>query len=319
MLPYVLRRLAGAVAMMVAISIVMFGLLRLTPGDPVAAYMDPAAPMSAADVQALRHRLGLDQSLPVQYLAWAGQALHGDFGYSTQHERAPVARLIAERTGPTLLLMGAGLFFGTVIGIGCGVVAAVRRDGPVDLALAGLGALGISSPPFLTALLGLFFFSVRLQWAPSGGISTPGLPVTGGTVLAHLVLPAAILAVAQVALTMRYMRGSLLEVLAQDYVRTARAKGAPEARVVLRHALRNALLPVVTLVGATVGAAVGGAVFIESVFNWPGMGLLLIGAVEARDYPLIMATGLVIGGFVLLVNLGTDILYAVIDPRIRLQ
>jgi peptide/nickel transport system permease protein len=305
--------------MMVAISVVMFGLLRLTPGDPVAAYINPAAPMSAADVAALRTRLGLDQSLPVQYFNWARGVLRGDFGYSTQHERAPVGRLIAERAGPTCLLMGAGLSLGTVLGIAAGILAAVSRDGPVDVVLAVVGSLGISSPAFLTALLGLFLFAVRLHWAPTGGIAAPGLPPSTGAVLAHLALPASILAVAQVTLTMRYMRASLLDVLGQDYVRTARSKGVAETWVVLKHALRNALLPVVTLVGANIGTAVGGAIFVESVFNWPGMGLLLIDAVEARDYPLIMATALVIGGFVLLINLATDLLYAVIDPRIGLQ
>jgi peptide/nickel transport system permease protein len=316
---FIFRRLLAALGMMVAISVVMFGLLRLTPGDPVAAYINPAAPMSAADVAALRSRLGLDQSLPVQYLSWAGGVLRGDFGYSTQHERAPVSQLLAERAGPTLLLMGAGLLLGTVLGIAAGILAAVSRDGPVDVVLAVVGSLGISSPAFLTALLGLFLFAVRLHWAPTGGIAAPGLPPSTGAVLAHLALPASILAVAQVTLTMRYMRAALLDVLGQDYVRTARSKGVAETWVVLKHALRNALLPVVTLVGANIGTAVGGAIFVESVFNWPGMGLLLIDAVEARDYPLIMATALVIGGFVLLINLATDLLYAVIDPRIGLQ
>ena len=319
MLRFVARRVAASCLMMVALSMLMFGLLRLTPGDPVAAYIDPAVPMSEADVAALRHRLGLDRSLPVQYVAWADAVLHGDLGYSTQHERAPVGGLLAERAGPTLLLMGTGLVLATVLGMVAGIVAAVRQGGVFDIVVAVVSSLGISSPAFLTALLGLFVFAVRLSWAPAGGLSTPGVPVTTRDVLAHLILPASIFAIAQTTLTLRFMRAALLDVLGQDYVRTARAKGVAEFVVITKHALRNALLPVVTLLGASIGAAVGGAIFIESVFNWPGMGLLLVNAVEARDYPLIMGAALFIGAFVLLVNLLTDLLYAAIDPRITLQ
>jgi peptide/nickel transport system permease protein len=319
MFGFVGRRLAASALLLVALSVLMFGLLRLTPGDPVLAYIDPTAPMSEADLAALRGRLGLDRPLPVQYLAWADAALHGDLGFSTQHERAPVARLLAERAAPTLLLMGSAILLATVVGVAAGIAGAVWRDGPLDLALAVVGSVGISSPAFLTALLGLFVFAVRLGWAPSGGMTTPGLPDSFPDVLAHLVLPACLFAFAQATLTLRFMRASLLEVLNADYIRTARAKGVREFFVVMKHALRNALLPVVTLIGANMGAAVGGAIFIESVFNWPGMGLLLVNAVEARDYPLIMGAALVIGAFVLLVNLGTDLLYAAIDPRIRLQ
>ncbi len=305
--------------MVVALSVLMFCLLRLTPGDPVDAYMDPLAAMTEADVAALRVRLGMDKPLPVQYLAWAKAALQGDLGYSTQHERAPVIRLLAERAGPTLLLMGTGILLATLLGVVAGVVAAIRRDGPVDLALAVVSSLGISSPAFLTALIVLFVFAVRLRLAPSGGMTTPGVPVTAGDVLAHLVLPASVLAIAQATLTLRYMRAAMLEEFGRDYVRTARAKGVTETRVIAWHALRNALLPVVTLIGANIGTAVGGAIFVESVFNWPGMGLLLINAVEQRDYPLIMGAALVIGAFVLFVNLATDLVCAAIDPRIRVQ
>ncbi len=316
---FIARRVAAAALMLVALSVLMFGLLRLTPGDPIAAYIDPTVPMSEADVAALRHRLGLDRSLPIQYVAWARAAIGGDLGYSTQHERAPVRGLIAERAGPTLLLMGTGMVLATIGGILFGVISAVRANGPLDIVLASLSALGISSPAFLTALLGLFVFAVRLGWAPAGGIAAPGVPVTVTDVLAHLILPASIFGITQMTLTLRFMRSSLLEALSQDYVRTARAKGVAEFSVIVKHALRNALLPVVTLVGANLGAAVGGAIFIESVFNWPGMGLLLVNAVEARDYPLIMGAALVIGAAVLIINLLTDLLYAAIDPRIALR
>jgi len=319
MLRALARRLVSSAVMLVALSVLMFGLLRLTPGDPVAAYMDPLAALSEADVAALRARLGLDKPLPVQYLAWANAVLHGDLGYSTQHERAPVATLLAERAGPTLLLMGTGILLATIVGMAGGIVGAVWRDGPADIALAVVSSLGISSPAFLTALVVLFFFAVRLGWLPTGGMATPGVPVTTLDVLRHLALPALVLTIAQATLTLRYMRAAMLEEFGHNYVRTARAKGVSEPRVTLRHVLRNALLPVVTLIGANIGAAVGGAIFAESVFNWPGMGLLLINAVEQRDYPLIMGAALVIGAFVLAVNLVTDLVCAAIDPRVRLQ
>lgn len=318
MATYALKRLTIAFAMLIALSMMVFVLLRLAPGDPIDAFIDPQAGLSLEARELMRARLGLDQPIPVQYAAWASEILKGNFGYSTQHNRISVARLIGERIGPTLLLMATGFCLAIVLGIATGIIAAVRRNGPVDLALAAAAFVGLSSPAFLNALLGLFLFSVWLQWAPSGGIATPGMKTSVGDVLAHLVLPACILAVGHTALIMRYMRASLLEVLNQDYVRTARAKGVKEFWVVVKHAVRNALLPVATLIGSSIGAAIGGAVFIESVFNWPGMGLLLVNAVEARDYPVIMGATLVVGACVLIANLLTDIAYAAIDPRIKL-
>ncbi|MGO6902132.1 ABC transporter permease, partial [Rhizobium ruizarguesonis] len=229
----------------------------------------------------------------------------------------PVLGLVLSRIGPTVLLMGTALAFAIVAGILFGVIGAVRRNSLADLSLSVVALAGISSPAFLSALIGLYIFSVRLHWMPSGGMLTPGEEFSVGDLLHHLILPAALLSVAQAALIMRYMRASLLEVLNQDYVRTARAKGVREFWVITKHALRNALLPIVTLIGSTIGLAIGGAIFIESVFNWPGMGLLLVDAVQTRDYPVIMGATLVIGTCVIVVNLLTDITYAVVDPRIK--
>jgi peptide/nickel transport system permease protein len=317
MLFFIARRAAVGLLMLLALSVLIFGLLRLAPGDPIDAYINPSAPLSPEDLANLRDRLGLDRPLPVQYLAWLKAALSGDFGFSIQRAGVPVLPLVLERVGPTVLLMGTGLLIAIVVGIACGILSAVRRNRLPDLALSVLSFVGISSPAFLTALLGLYFFSVLLRWAPSGGMRTPGAPSSVSDVLAHLVLPACLLSIGHAALIMRYMRASLLEVLNQDYVRTARAKGVREAAVILKHAARNALLPVVTLIGSTVGIAVGGAIFLESVFNWPGMGLLLVNAVGTRDYPVIMCATLVIGACVILVNLLTDIAYAAVDPRIK--
>ncbi|MBY5452500.1 MULTISPECIES: ABC transporter permease [Rhizobium] len=317
MLQYSLRRLIIGIGMLVALSMLIFLLLRLTPGDPIDAYIDPNLPMSPSDLADLRRSLGLDQPLPAQYLGWLQQALTGNLGYSIKRLDQPVLGLVLSRIGPTLLLMGTALAFAIVAGITFGVIGAVRRNSLADLSLSVVALAGISSPAFLSALIGLYIFSVRLHWMPSGGMLTPGEEFSVGDLLHHLILPAALLSVAQAALIMRYMRASLLEVLNQDYVRTARAKGVREFWVITKHALRNALLPIVTLIGSTIGLAIGGAIFIESVFNWPGMGLLLVDAVQTRDYPVIMGATLVIGACVIVVNLLTDITYAVVDPRIK--
>ncbi|MFD2262867.1 ABC transporter permease [Lacibacterium aquatile] len=319
MLGFLARRTATGLLMLVALSVLIFGLLRLTPGDPIDAYINPSVPMSTSDLAVLRDRLGLDQPLPVQYFAWARAAISGDFGYSIQRSGIPVLPLVMDRVGPTALLMGAGLVIAIVVGVAAGIVSAVRRNAWPDISMSVLSFVGISSPPFLSALLGLYFFSVLLGWAPSGGMQTPGAPYSLLDVLGHLILPAVLLSIGHAALIMRYMRASLLEVLNQDYVRTARAKGVKEFWVIVKHATRNALLPVITLIGSTIGIAVGGAIFLESVFNWPGMGLLLVNAVSTRDYPVIMGATLVIGACVIFVNLLTDVAYAFVDPRIQVS
>jgi peptide/nickel transport system permease protein len=316
---FILRRAIVGILMLLALTVLIFVLLRLTPGDPIDAYINPSAPMSEADLANLRVRLGLDQPLPVQYLAWLRAALSGDFGYSIQRGGIPVLPLVLSRIGPTVLLMFTGLAIAIVVGISTGILGAVRRNGSADVSLSVLAFIGISSPAFLTALLGLYAFSVMLHWAPSGGMLTPGVPFSFGDLLSHLILPATLLSIAHAAMIMRYMRASLLEALSQDYVRTARAKGVREFWVIVKHAVRNALLPVITLIGSTIGIAIGGAIFIESVFNWPGMGLLMINAVTRRDYPVIMCATLLTGACVIIINLLTDIAYAAVDPRIKVS
>lgn len=319
MISYCLRRLALGLVMLVALSILIFILLRLAPGDPVDAYINPSVAISQEQMAAIRSRLGLDQPWPIQYLAWAKAALQGDLGYSIQYNGAEVLDLILQRIGPTVLLMGTGIAIAIAVGIPTGILSAVKRNSPADYALSVTAFIGISSPAFLSALVGLYLFSVLLRWAPSGGMLTPGEPFSVLDLLHHLILPALLLSIGHTALIMRYMRASLLEVLHQDYVRTARAKGVRERWVIVKHALRNALLPVVTLIGSTMGIAIGGAIFTESVFNWPGMGLLMVNAVDARDYPVIMGATLFIGACVILVNLLTDLTYATIDPRIQVS
>jgi peptide/nickel transport system permease protein len=317
MLRYCLQRIVIGLFMLLGLSVLVFVLLRLTPGDPIAAYIDPSVPISPADLETLRIRLGLDKPLPVQYLAWLSNALQGDLGYSIKRSGVEVLPLLIERLGPTALLMAAGLGIAILFGIAAGIIGAVWRNSAVDVGLGLFAFLGISSPAFLNSLVGLYLFAVTLRWVPAGGLRTPGVPASAGDVLWHLILPALLLAVTQTASIMRYMRASMLEVLNQDYVRTARAKGVREYMVIIKHALRNALLPVITLIGSTIGAAIGGAIFIESIFDWPGMGLLMVNAVETRDYPVIMGATLLIGAGVIFFNLLTDIAYAAVDPRIQ--
>ena len=317
MILYLVRRFAAGILLLLALSVLVFFLLRLAPGDPISSYIDPMVSMTAEDMQRLRENLGLDQPLPMQYVYWLGDTLSGNLGRSLQRNGQPVLDLLTASIVPSLLLMLTGSTLAILLGIAIGIIGAVRRDGPVDVLLAGISSLGVSSPAFLTSLVGLYVFSGVLQWAPAGGMQAPGMPFSFGGMLSHLALPALILAFGQTALIARYMRSSLLEVLHQDFIRTARAKGVPRRNVILKHAVRNALLPVVTLIGSTLGLAVGGAIFIESVFNWPGMGLLMVTAVEARDYPLIMGGTLLVGAWVILANILTDVAYAFIDPRIK--
>ncbi|WP_430259699.1 ABC transporter permease [Neorhizobium sp. IRS_2294] len=314
---FIARRLLTGIMLVVALSMLVFSLLRLAPGDPVDAYVDPMVSMSQEDMEKLRAQFGLDKPLPVQYVAWLGATVQGDLGRSLQRNGEPVVRLIGQRIGPTLLLMLTGFVIAIVAGVCFGVLAAVFRGSIIDRLLMLFGSVGVSSPAFLTALIGLYVFSMVLGWSPAGGMLTPATPFSMADLLDHLILPALLLAFYQTALVMSYMRSSVLEVINQDFVRTARAKGLSEWRIIRRHVVSNALLPVVTLIGSTLGLAVGGAIFIESVFNWPGMGLLLVNAVELRDYPVVMGATLVIGAWVIFMNIVTDLAYRSIDPRVK--
>ncbi|MEA2510930.1 MAG: peptide/nickel transport system permease protein [Thermomicrobiales bacterium] len=315
---YIQRRIAIAVPLLLAITVLIFLLLQLTPGDPLDSYVPPDQPLPPAQREALRHQLGLDRPLVVRYLYWLRETAQGNLGYRAKTFE-PVREAIAHRIGPTLLLMGTAMTIGITVGVTLGVVAAVRQYSLLDNLLTVLAFLGLSLPVYLAGLIGLYVFSLRVNWFPSGGFSTPGEPFSWGDRLHHLVLPASIIAVNYVASTMRYTRSAMLEVLGQDYVRTARAKGLGERVVVASHALRNALLPVVTIIGSYVPFLLGGAVFIESIFSWPGMGRLFLDGVESRDYPLIMGIALILAIVILTANLLTDIAYAVIDPRIRYE
>lgn len=313
---YIQRRLALSVPILLVITALIFALLQITPGDPLDSYVPPDQPLPEAQREVIRRELGLDQPPVIRYFYWLRETVQGNLGFRAKTPE-PVLSAIQRSIGPTLLLMGSAMAIGITVGMVLGVIAALKQYSWLDTLLTVFAFLGVSIPVYLAGLIGLYFFAMKLGWFPAGGFSTPGVDAGIGDRLHHLVLPASIISLNYVASTMRYTRSAMLDVLGQDYVRTARAKGLFEAVVVQRHALRNALLPVVTIIGTYLPALLGGAVFIESIFSWPGMGRLYLDGVESRDYPLIMGLTLVLAVAILVANLLTDLAYALIDPRIR--
>ena len=305
MIAYIANRLALSFVVIFGVSILVFLMLHLVPGDPVAVMLSEQS--SAQDARALRHELGLDQPLYFQYGLYIDRVLHGDLGRSIRLRR-PVSELIADRFPNTLQLAVSSLALATLIGVAAGTLSATRRGHIVDYASMAGALVGVSLPSFWLGLMLIFLFGLRLRWLPIAGNQDGPW---------SLVLPAVTLAAVPTATIARLTRSGLLDVLGEDYIRTARAKGLGELTVNLHHALRNSIIPVITVVGVQFGVLLGGAVIVETVFAWPGIGRLLIDAVSARDFPLVQGIMLFISlGFVV-VNLAADILYAYMDPRIR--
>jgi peptide/nickel transport system permease protein len=313
---YLLRRLLLLVPVLLGVSVVVFLVLHLSPGDPAEIMLGSQA--SQADVARLQADLGLDEPLPLQYARWMAHVLQGDLGRSIRL-RQPVLGEVLIRFRATLILTTTALFLSTVCGIALGVLSAARPRSLVDR-LSTLGSIfGASMPSFWLGLVLMVCFSLWLGWLPASGMY--GAHGTGGLadLLSHLALPAVTLAAASTTIIARLTRSTMLDILRQDFVRTARAKGLVERGVVLRHALRNALIPTVTVVGVQAGYLLGGAILTETVFAWPGVGTLMIQGILARDFPLVQGCVLVIAlGFVLF-NLAVDLLYAFLDPRIRYE
>jgi len=308
---YVVRRLLGALPILLGVSVLVFALLHLIPGDPVLAMLGNEADPRA--VRALRQELGLDRPLPVQYVEWLGRVLRGNLSRSIQ-TREPVARLILERFPATLELAAAALLLGVSGGVVAGVVSARRRDRPPDYLATSLALFGISMPNFWLGILLILLFSLYQGWLPPGG--HVGLTVDPLGNLRYLVMPAIVLAVQIAGVVTRTVRSSVLEVLAQDYVRTARGKGLGERPVFYRHALKNALIPVTTVVGLQLGALLGGAVITETIFSWPGIGKFLVDAIFSRDFPIVQGIVLLVTVFFILANLAVDVAYVYLDPRV---
>ena len=302
---FILSRLFSALLVLLGVSCLVFLLIHLVPGDPVEVMLGEAA--QPADREALRHALGLDQGLLTQLLHYFNGLLHLDLGTSLQSKR-PISELLWERIPATAELAGAALVVAVVIAVPLGVIAAVRKDSPWDYGAMTLSMLGVSIPNFWLGPILILVFAVWLGW----------LPVSGREQASSIVLPAITLGSALAAVLSRMVRSSLLEVLHEDFIRTARAKGLSERAVIWGHALRNALLPVVTVLGLQLGVLLGGAVVTEMVFSWPGLGELTIQSIQRRDYPVVQACVLLISSSYVVVNTLTDLVYAWLDPRVRL-
>ncbi|HEU5395458.1 MAG TPA: ABC transporter permease [Candidatus Methylomirabilis sp.] len=328
------RRILGTVPLILGMGVIVFAFMRLLPGDPVDIMMGKTGAVSAEETAALRREFALDRSLPEQLALFLARAVRGDLGTSFV-KRRPVAGLIWETLPATIELAGTAILLAVALAVPVGVLAAVRRGSWLDRLSMALTYLGVSMPAFWLGIVAIILFAVKLGWFPtSGRASTAALlvpPVTGFLVLdallagrpaaawdalRHLVLPAAALALAVAAILARVVRSSMREFLRQDYVRTARAKGAGEIRVLFHHALRNALIPAVTVLGLQIGVLLGGNMVVETVFSWPGMGRLAVDAIFNRDYPLVQGVVMVYAMTFVLANLVVDLLYTVLDPKI---
>jgi peptide/nickel transport system permease protein len=314
MIRFICRRLAMALPVLFLVSVMSFGTIWLVPGDAASAFLEPGA--TPEEVERVRHTLGLDQPFYDQVLAWYGRILRGDFGRSLLLQRS-VATAVADRLPVTLSLAGIALVLASAFGVAAGTLAALRRDGWSDQLLMGCAVLGLSIPEFWLGLLLITVLGVELGWLPTGGFVAFGESLTGW--MRSIVLPSLTLAAGSVGFIARMTRSAMLEVLNQDYVRTAEAKGLPRTFVVFRHGLPNALIPILTVIGIMAGGLLGGAVVVEQVFSLPGLGRLVIEAIKGRDFAVVQAGLLLIAAIYLLVNLVVDLLYAVADPRVRLN
>ncbi len=314
MLFYIIRRLLQAIPVLFGISIIVFLTISLIPGDPATAILGAYA--TPENVARLNRDLGLDHALPVQYMTWLSGVLQGDFGRSFALNR-PVAAEIAERLGPTLILAGTALVLCAVFGLLAGTMAAVNQYGWTDRILSVVVLIGISTPSFWLGLMAISLFAVALNWFPTGDMYSLFGGGGLGDLLWHLTLPAVTLAIVATGVVARLTRATVLEVLRQDFVRTARAKGLPENRVIRRHAFRAALPALIPIVGIQAGFVIGGAVYIEEVFQWPGMGRMLVAAIGSRDILLVQGGVLVLASAFVLINLATDVIQSALDPRVR--
>ena len=316
MAAYILKRLLQAVPLLIGISFVAFAMLRLAPGGPMAVYAQNPS-MTEADLRRIEHILGLDQPIHIQYVKWASGMLAGHLGFSYRTGR-PVGAVILERVPATFELMACAYLIAIVLGVTAGAVSALRRHSVFDYLATPAAMVGLSVPIFWFGLLVIIFFAATLHWIPSGGIASLGAPFSVQDRLVHLAGPASVLGLWMTAVWSRYTRSSMLEVIGQDFVRTARAKGLRSDAILLRHTLRNALIPLVTLAGLEFRNLFGGALVTETVFSWPGVGRLYIDSLNYQDYSVILGLLLVTSILVVAGSLFADICYAVVDPRVRL-
>ncbi|MEY8000587.1 ABC transporter permease [Clostridium sp. Mt-5] len=311
---YIVRRILISIPVLIGVTIISFIIINMAPGSPLDKMIDPH--LTAADIAARKAALGLNGPLYVRYLSWLGNVLHGNLGYSLTSFQ-PVSQIIGQRIFPTFLLMAAALIIGFVIAIPLGILSATRQYSKLDYIATTGSLIGISVPTFFLSLVFIYVFALKLKLLPSGGMITLGQNNGFLDVLKHLILPAVVLGVNEAGTLVRYVRSSMLEVLDQDYLRTARSKGLKESIVINRHAFKNAMLPIITITGLEIVTLLGGSVVTEQVFQWPGIGQLTISSVMSRDYTTLM--GLILFGTIVVIvaNLLIDIIYSIVDPRIR--
>ncbi|WP_066062065.1 ABC transporter permease [Neobacillus soli] len=314
MVPYIIRRLFIAIPVLLGVTVVNFIIINMAPGNPVEMFVDPNTSQELINLR--KEQLGLNDPLWVQFFHWLGNLFQGNLGYSFSTYE-PVTKIILERVGPTFQLTILALIVGLLIAVPIGIISAVKQYSKLDYFATGTSFLGISIPHFFMGLGLIYIFAVQLQWLPAGGIATLGREDDFFDKVRHLILPVLVLATGIAGQYVRYVRASLLEVLGQDYLRTARAKGLKEIVITNKHALKNALIPIITIIGLEIPFLLGGAVITEQVFQWPGMGQLTIQSIMSRDYPTLMALNLLTAFMVLFANLFTDILYSFVDPRIK--
>lgn len=312
---YILKRILIAIPVLIGITIIDYGIMCMA-GSPLAMLQGPRVSESA--LEAKKIALGLDKPFYVQYFIWLGQLLHGNMGYSVKSYQS-VSSMIGSHLGPTLLLMGVSLIISLLIAIPAGIYSAIHQYSKGDYTVVTLSFLGSSVPSFFLSLLLIYIFTVKLKLLPSSGMSTLGTKGSVSDVARHMVMPVIVLAASMAGSNIRYIRSAVLEILQQDYLRTAWSKGIGRFKVIYKHALRNALVPIVTVIGMEIPVLFGGAIIIEQVFSWPGLGLMTMSAISNRDYPVIMGVCLLSAVVVLAGNLVTDILYALVDPTIQLQ
>ena len=313
---FLIRRILAAIPTLLAVSLIIFLLLHSAPGGPMAVYANNPN-VDPEDLRRLEQSLGLHDPYPVQYAKWLGSMLTANWGVSYKYAR-PVSAILGERILATLQLVLVSLLIAAAIAIPIGVLGATARPA-LQRVVGAVSMLGVSVPTFWLGIVVLLLLSVKVRLLPSGGMATIGAEFSLVDRVWHLLAPAVVLATLEIAGWSRYLRSMLLESLGQDYIRTARAKGLAEWRIVMRHAFRNALLPLITLLGLQGGRLVGGALITETVFSWPGMGRLLVESLAARDYPVLMAAFMLMSALVIAGNLAADLTYGVADPRIRLE
>lgn len=312
---YILKRLLTAVVAFLGITVIAYFLATLMPGTPLDLLIQPETRVSAEELAEIEHRMGLDKPIIIQYFYWLKNLLMGNFGTSYSQHR-PVLELIGTRIGPTLLLTLSALTLSVVIAVPLGMIAGYKSYSGWDYGSTILAFVGQAAPNFFVALLLIYIFAVKLGILPVSGMYDAGSTGSLGELVRHLAMPCMALAFQHMGIFTRQMRNSMVECLSDDYVRTARAKGVDEKVVLFKHVLRNALLPLVTQMGLCLAQLAGGAIVTEQIFSWPGMGTLMLKAIQGRDYPLIMGITVVISSVVLIGNIVVDIIYRLLDPRI---